>query len=81
MRLAKVRQSEHHRAPDTYKEQDDEQQDLPRWNGHAPEETPVSAIGLDPTPSVSTCERRRGTYPTQPVVLKDFRCEEPKNCQ
>ena len=59
MRLAQVRQNEHHQGPDTNKERDDEQQDLPLCNGHVPEETPVSAIRLDPNRvSAKTTSRR-----------------------
>lgn len=49
MRLAQVRQHKQHKGPDADEERDHEQQDLPLWNRHVPQETPVSTIWLDPT--------------------------------
>lgn len=59
MRLAQMHQNHHHGGPDTNKERDDEQQDLPLWNGHVPQETPVSTIRLDPN-QVSTDDDAQG---------------------
>ena len=82
MRLAKVGQNEHHKGPDANKECDDEQQNLPLWNGHVPEETPISTVRLDPTSSAQTTTQGVGdTYPTQPIIPKDFRCKEPRSRQ
>lgn len=56
MCLAQVRQNEQHKGPDADKERDDEQQNLPLWNRHIPEETPVSTIRLGPELAPTTCE-------------------------
>ena len=46
MRLAEMRQHEHHGGPDEDEEDDYEDEDVPLRNVDTPEEAPVTTVGL-----------------------------------